>query len=180
MTTLYRYDHHPVPEQRPYGRFYWLAEGLAGGFYPGSTNPADRDLKISRLQAHGIRTIIDLTEAKEDLEPYDHRLKELAPEIKYHRHEIVDVNIPTEAKMEAILNTIDACLQQGPVYVHCWGGLGRTGTVLGCWLVRHGHEAQAALDYLERCREKQDEHYWDPSPQTPTQVKFVLNWSHGR
>ena len=23
------------------------------------------------------------------------------------------------------------------VYVHCWGGVGRTGTVVGCWLVRH-------------------------------------------
>lgn len=24
------------------------------------------------------------------------------------------------------------------VYVHCYGGIGRTGTVVGCWLVRHG------------------------------------------
>ena len=32
-----------------------------------------------------------------------------------------------------------------PVYVHCWGGIGRTGTVVGCWLVRHGMTGDEAL-----------------------------------
>ncbi|MFZ5949388.1 MAG: fused DSP-PTPase phosphatase/NAD kinase-like protein [Candidatus Rifleibacteriota bacterium] len=34
-----------------------------------------------------------------------------------------------------------------PVYVHCWGGLGRTGVVVGCWSRRHGEaEPLAKLD----------------------------------
>ena len=24
------------------------------------------------------------------------------------------------------------------MYVHCWGGIGRTGTVIGCWLAGQG------------------------------------------
>ena len=31
------------------------------------------------------------------------------------------------------------------MYLHCWGGVGRTGTVVGCWLVRHGRTGDEAL-----------------------------------
>ena len=41
--------------------------------------------------------------------------------------------------MSRILDDVDAALADGrTVYVHCWGGIGRTGTVVGCWLMRHG------------------------------------------
>ena len=33
----------------------------------------------------------------------------------------------------------------GGVYVHCWGGIGRTGTTVGCWFVRHGRTGDQAL-----------------------------------
>ena len=48
--------------------------------------------------------------------------------------------------MASILDAIDAALDGGKtVYVHCWGGVGRTGTVVGCWLVRHGKTGDEAL-----------------------------------
>ena len=31
------------------------------------------------------------------------------------------------------------------VYVYCWGGIGRTSTAVGCWLVRHGMTGDEAL-----------------------------------
>ncbi|MBA3406233.1 MAG: dual specificity protein phosphatase family protein [Gemmatimonadaceae bacterium] len=31
------------------------------------------------------------------------------------------------------------------IYVHCWGGVGRTGTVVGCYIVRHGRTGDDAL-----------------------------------
>ena len=38
-----------------------------------------------------------------------------------------------------ILGAIDVALAQGRTAdVHCWGWIGRTGAVVGCWLVRHG------------------------------------------
>ncbi len=41
--------------------------------------------------------------------------------------------------MIKILDTIDESMAKAlPVYVHCWGGVGRTGTVAGCYLMRHG------------------------------------------
>ena len=37
--------------------------------------------------------------------------------------------------MGDVLTLIEEALVRGAVYVHCWGGIGRTGTVVGCWLV---------------------------------------------
>ena len=36
------------------------------------------------------------------------------------------------------------------VYVHCRMGIGRTGTVLGCYLAEQGQTGMAALDELNR------------------------------
>ena len=59
--------------------------------------------------------------------------------------------------MVSILDAIDDSVKVGkPVYVHCWGGVGRTGMVIGCWLLRHGlAKSSDVLDMLMRLR-KQD------------------------
>jgi protein-tyrosine phosphatase len=39
--------------------------------------------------------------------------------------------------MERILATIKRAIdERATEYVHCWGGIGRTGTVVGCWMVQ--------------------------------------------
>ena len=39
-----------------------------------------------------------------------------------------------------------------PVYVHCWGGVGRTGTVVGWWHVARGATAEEALARIAAAR----------------------------
>ncbi len=42
----------------------------------------------------------------------------------------------------------------GAVYVHCWGGVGRTGTVVGCWLLRHGYAVPSdVIDTIQSLRQ---------------------------
>ena len=34
------------------------------------------------------------------------------------------------------------------IYLHCWGGVGRTGTIVACWFVYHGYTFEEALGHL--------------------------------
>ena len=60
---------------------------------------------------------------------------------------------PTAGHVMQILDDIDAVRADGgTVYVHCWGGVGRTGTVVGCLLVRHGLDGGDAIARIAELR----------------------------
>jgi protein-tyrosine phosphatase len=82
--------------------------------------------------------------------------------------------------MKTILDVIDSQLaQQRPVYVHCWGGRGRTGTVVGCYLARHGIAlGEEALDQIRHMR-REEETADKPSPETDSQCNMVREWKQG-
>ena len=84
--------------------------------------------------------------------------------------------------MVKILNAIDAAVVQNQkVYVHCAGGIGRTGTTVGCYLVRHGNDGQAALQEVNRLFQYSDRSMtsWN-SPETAEQMQFVRDWKENR
>ena len=80
--------------------------------------------------------------------------------------------------MTEILDCIDASLaDHRPVYVHCWGGVGRTSTVIGCWLLQHGFATRdTVLSTLAQVRKHDAQRGHKMSPETDTQRQFVLNW----
>ncbi|MGH8322482.1 MAG: ADP-ribosylglycohydrolase family protein, partial [Steroidobacteraceae bacterium] len=63
------------------------------------------------------------------------------------------------------------------VYVHCRAGIGRTGMVVGCFLVEHGLAGEAALEELNRlwqhCERSQ---IWGSVPETDEQTAYVRSW----
>jgi protein-tyrosine phosphatase len=88
-----------------------------------------------------------------------------------------DFSVPTERQMVRILNQIDMCIKYDKsVYVHCWGGKGRTGTAVGCYLARNG--IAASRDAIEMIKElrKNTENFSDPSPETKEQINMVIKW----
>jgi protein-tyrosine phosphatase len=91
---------------------------------------------------------------------------------------IRDFGLPTRAEMVIILDTIDNVLKKGRnVYLHCWGGIGRTGTTVGCYLVRHGMTGEQALAQLAQWWQDDPRNTWYPrTPETDEQVKFVREW----
>jgi len=80
--------------------------------------------------------------------------------------------------MTGILDRIDEAITGGHVvYVHCWGGIGRTGTVVGCHLVRHGLNGDEALAALATMWKVVDKHYRRPnSPETEEQCRWIREW----
>jgi len=130
---------NPIPDP------YWVKPGqLLAGEYPRNLDDASSRIKLRRLLKAGVTFFLDLTEAGESsLEPYADLLQAEAAALgrvaEHRRLSIPDVSVPSVAHMRRILDTIDAQLAAGKmVYVHCWGGVGRTATVVGCHLVRHG------------------------------------------
>jgi protein-tyrosine phosphatase len=124
---------------KPFENCYWvIPDKFLAGEYPGSIHQEEAASRIKSLLRFGINHFIDLTEESEPLEPYAYLLGAYEDnKISHQRFPIHDVSAPTCTETtRAILNAIDAHLQHGKtVYVHCWGGVGRTGLIVGCWLL---------------------------------------------
>lgn len=165
----------------PINDSYWLVPGrLLAGEYPGAQTKNEARRKLRSFLDAGVDFFLDLTEEAEGLEPYAPLLQEEAMardrRVVYRRLPIPDMDTPTTERMREIQQTIEAALETGrTVYVHCLGGLGRTGTVLGCYLVEHEVSVAEALAEIQR-RRRWTRSGWEKSPQTPAQVDFLKRW----
>jgi len=157
-----------------------IPDKLYVGEIPSSTEDLILQQKIELLSQLGITKIINLTEEGETnfkgipLRDYSHALTE---KIEMKRMSIKDLDIPTKSEMSEILKVVREHLHSGErVYVHCWGGIGRTGTVLGCFLIEQGilevEHAIPFIAFLKRNTTIRD----IESPETPEQRKFILSW----
>jgi len=167
---------------RPISNSYWVEPGrFLAGEYPSQDYGERLRQRLDTFLDFGIDTFIDLT-GPDELPPYLPILQEQAGyyglDLRYTRLSIRDHTVPTTESMGAILDEIDTALAAGrKMYLHCWGGIGRTGTVVGCYLVRHGYTGQAALAQLaEWWQTVPKSHIWPYTPETKQQVNYVLNW----
>jgi hypothetical protein len=172
----------------PYSRSYWVVPGrLLAGCYPGSEDRQEAAKKLTGLIDRGIRTVINLTEPDEfnwagrAFAGYEEQMATIAASIghtvEFTRMPIRDTWVPSRIEMIRILDRIDASIEsRKPVYVHCWGGRGRTGTVVGCYLIRHGLASGLnIMQYIADLRKDTDDAYM-MSPETTQQVDMVLSW----
>ena len=161
----------PIPES------YVVAERLLAGEYPGAADPGAAERRLRAFAEGGVTTFVDLTHPADALALYEHLL---TVDVTRIPHPIVDLGTTTVPHMTRILDDVDAALGDGrSVYVHCWGGIGRTGTVVGCWLVRHGLDDGDAVRTIARLRRGTPD-AWAASPQTAAQRAMVAEWKHGR
>ena len=172
---------------RPNPNTYWVVpRQFLAGEYPGDKDRVKARKKINQFLAAGVRHFVDLTEFGE-LVPYDSILSEEARNASitatYQRFPIRDNSVPSDSEhLAEILFAIDRRIREGgAVYLHCWGGVGRTGLVVACWLQEHGRTPDDALAELSAKWSTVEKIYRKPeSPETPTQVDWIRIWPQRR
>jgi hypothetical protein len=173
----------------PTNRCYWVVpDKFLAGAYPGSAKPDEHRNRIEALWNSGVRTFVNLVEEDESnnsgqpFARYDDILRDLAAvantQVAHLRFPVKEVSIPSIDRMRSILDAIDLSLAAGrPVYVHCFGGIGRTGTVVCCWLLRHGLSTPGeVLGHLRALRQADEVRRDRMSPETKAQIEFACDW----
>ena len=160
----------------PIAGSYRVAEGFLAGGYPGAANVTDCGARVRSLEDFGVTHFVDLSHVDDGLEPYEALLS--AGVVRLSRP-IADFGTVSPAELTALLDEIDDVRGAGgSVYLHCWGGIGRTGTVVGCWLRRHGLDGGDALARLAVLRAGVGD--GRRSPETDAQRALVESWPPGR
>ncbi|HRY45650.1 MAG TPA: tyrosine-protein phosphatase [Thermoanaerobaculia bacterium] len=170
----------PIPES------YWVVPGLLlAGEYPYSLVEDDGRERLRAFLDAGIRLFVDLTEPRESgrlgaLEPYAAPLLEEAAArgiaVRVVRHAVKDMSVPRDGSLERIVEELEGAVARGePAYVHCWGGIGRTGTAVAAFLSRRlGLTGDEALDLLDALwQEVPKSAIFPESPQTDEQRRAV-------
>lgn len=151
----------------PYN-FYWVLQHpapLAGMPYPTIRTP------WPAIGEAGFAHVVCLTESPPAYDP--------TPLNVLHAVELEDLvfgdppRVPEqeEARIrEATAVAIGALAAGEGVIVHCYGGRGRAGTVLGCILRDLGYEAAEVCDYLDRLHKARGKTGW---PEAAWQAEMV-------
>ena len=162
----------------PINESYWVVPGkLLAGEYPRAYFDRESPAKLAKFADAGVTSFIDLT-GEYELSTYDEWLN---PETQTHqRFPIRDADVPCSKEItKGILDAIDAEIEAGKtVYVHCYGGIGRTGTIIGCWLARHPEIGApgSAVERLRKLWAQCSKSAYTHSPETSAQADYVRSW----
>lgn len=188
---LYKYVYSPFLDVVPIKNSYLVDRelGIYAGEYPGDKDDFECKLKIGSFDNHPceFNYFYDLTE-KGELRPYR---QYLGAEQEYHKFSIPDCGTPNEtASVARLLNEIITRSQRNhqsiihgheKTYIHCWGGVGRTGTIIACYyayrLKGQGHTAdeiyQKAMDMLSESFSRCSKSKYRISPENQQQRDFI-------
>ena len=159
---------------RPHGNTYWLWAGhVLAGEHPAKEGEEQLSEKLQLFALAGITHFIDLTSPADPVKTY----QPLGGAVRIN-HPITDFGVPSPLQMQSILQSIQSALSQGgKVYVHCKGGIGRTGTVAATWLTEQGLDDKQALALLLQKWQAMDKRFEEPhTPETQAQRAFVRAW----
>ncbi|KAI0794950.1 protein-tyrosine phosphatase-like protein [Abortiporus biennis] len=196
MSVVYDLTHSDVLTHHasPIPNSYWATPYLVACEFPycpltpSQIERKQTKQKLDALLLAGVRTFIDLTEPHELFPYYPHLSSRCSllgidvRDVEYHNFPIKDRNTPESVDfVRGILDVLRDNEKKGRICaVHCRGGIGRTGLVVGCWLVESGvaKDGDEALKIIadewklvEKCKR------FPCSPETGPQFEFVRGFT---
>lgn len=179
------------PLAYPFPDTWWIEDDrVLGGRFPGSPDGDKARRMAVALVEMDVRLIINLQEpceeGREGSVAYERQMLATARRrgrrLQVAHEPIPDHGVPSREQAIRILDRIDAAIAGGGrVYVHCWGGHGRTGLVAGCLHRRRGRSEDEALQAIADARAWHVEGLARiAAPQTPEQVQFVRSFDEDR
>ena len=130
---------HGTVTGRP-DKFSWLIENkLAGSGIPTSIN------EVQWVIEQGVKSIVTVRE-----EPLD---DDWVKDVNYLHISSNDMGVPEFADLTYAVDFIHRRITNSePVMVHCLAGMGRTGTILACYLIKY--QKMSANEATEKIREE--------------------------
>jgi len=162
---------------KPILNSYKVCEQVYAGEYPRDLDDTKSIARMKQFERFGITHFIDLTEEGE-LRPYNHLL---AKDMHHLRFPIPDVSTPQSTDLvHDWLKTVKDILDADPkhkVYIHCWGGVGRTGVIVACLLAEmYGLNYQQTMDKLKQLFQDCSKSAYRNMPETREQCAFIAKY----
>jgi protein-tyrosine phosphatase len=122
---------------------WWIDKHLVLG----SSNPTTEQL--GKLHEEGFRSIISLLDETEQSPHY--KIEELEA-IGFRRYSISlrDFSAPSLDDFKAFLEAVDRAVGRGKVLVHCYAGIGRTGTMAAAYWINRGLSVNEAMKKIRK------------------------------
>lgn len=170
---------------KPFPQSYWVIPSrFCAGHYPGSSDSKEAEAKVKGLLDHGINQIINLVprdEFNSSGKPFNSYYQAMNEEVLRRDLEVKiyepnqiwwDGSAPNQESMVYILYVIETALSEGKkVYLHCYGGHGRTSTVVAAYLMKtKGYPVSRAIREACALRTSCPKNHF---PFEPCQVRFL-------
>ncbi len=166
-------------KSKPVGYSYRVAENVWGGEYPvWDWDKGVRKRQLGLYTDFGITDFLDLTESGE-MPPY----AEFLPSgVRRHTFPFPDGGIPKNVESVVdLFRWMETLFAEHPdcrLYIHCHGGVGRTGTIVSCYYIWFEHlSSDEAIAKMRSRFAFHGRSSWMRAPENRQQEDFIRRFA---